>query len=249
MAVRSILISGASSGIGAAVARELARRGWHLALSARRGEALNELADELRQRYPALRVSVHVHDVTDYASSDALIEDAAKALGGLGAVFVNAGIGLGGCIGGKSFDKQRRTIDTNLLGAMAVTDAAVRHFRAHGGGQVVGTSSIAAFRGMPGNIAYSASKAALSTYLEGLRAEGWREGIRVTLLYPGFVRTPIVEGVARTPFAIEADRAARIIVRAIERQAPHAIVPRFPWILARWLMPWIPSRLLARVGF
>lgn len=249
MADRSMLISGASSGIGAAVARELARHGWSLALSARRTEVLNALANELRQQHPGLRISVHVHDVTDYASSDALIRDAAEALGGLGAVFVNAGIGLGGRIGGKSFDKQQRTIETNLLGAMAVTDAAVRHFRTQGGGQVIGTCSVAAFRGIPGNVAYSASKIGFATYLEGLRAEGWREGIRVTVLYPGFVRTPIVEGVAHTPFAIEADRAARLIVRAIERQAPRAIVPRFPWTLARWLMPLIPSRLLARAGF
>ncbi|MGB2942169.1 MAG: SDR family NAD(P)-dependent oxidoreductase, partial [Candidatus Macondimonas sp.] len=129
MATRSMLISGASSGIGAAVARELARKGWPLALSARRRDALDDLASELRQRHPGLQVSVHVHDVTDYASSDALVRDAAQALGELSAVFVNAGIGLGGRIGGKSFDKQQRTIETNLLGAMALTDAAVRHFR------------------------------------------------------------------------------------------------------------------------
>jgi len=246
--VRSMLITGASSGIGAAVARELASHGWNVALSARRGEALEVLAAELRQQHPNLSISVHVHDVTDYEASDSLIQNAVQALGGLGAVFINAGIGLGGRIGGKSFDKARRTIETNLLGAMAVTDAAVRYFRTQGGGHVVGTCSVAAFASFPGNVAYSASKAGLSTYLDGLRAEGWREGIRVTALYPGFVRTPIVDGVAHTPFAIEANQAARLIVRAIERQAPRAIIPRFPWALARWLMPLIPARLMARLG-
>ncbi|NCU00470.1 SDR family NAD(P)-dependent oxidoreductase [Candidatus Macondimonas diazotrophica] len=247
--IRTMLITGASSGIGAAVARELARQGWHLALSARRQDELEALATELRAQYPALRISVHVHDVTDYPESDALIASAAEALGGLGAVFVNAGIGLGGRIGGKTFDKQRCTIETNLLGAMAITDAAVRHFRAQGGGQVIGTCSVAAFRAMPGNVAYSVSKIGFATYLEGLRAEGWRDNIRVTVLYPGFVKTPIVEGVPRTPFAIAADRAAVLIVRAIERQTPSVIVPRWPWMLARWAMPWIPARLMARAGF
>lgn len=246
--MRTMLITGASSGIGAAVARELARQGWHLALSARRQDELEALAKDLRTQYPALRISVHVHDVTAYAKSDALIESAAEALGGLGAVFVNAGIGLGGRIGGKSFDKQQRTLETNLLGAMAVTDAAVRYFRAHGGGHVIGTCSVAAFRALPGNVAYSVSKIGFATYLEGLRAEGWRDKIRVTVLYPGFIKTSLLEGVARTPFAITADQAAVLIVRAIERQLPHAIVPRWPWTLARWIMPWIPARLLARAG-
>lgn len=246
---RSMLITGASSGIGAAVARELARRGWNLALSGRRRDELAALAAELRARHPALRVHVEVHDVTDFAASDALIAAAVAALGGLDAVFVNAGIGLGGRIGGKSFDKQRRTIDTNLLGAMAVTDAAVRHFRAQGGGHVIGTCSVAAFRAVPGNVAYSVSKIGFASYLEGLRAEAWRDRIRVTVLYPGFVKTPIVEGVARTPFAIEADHAARLIVRAIERNVARAIVPRWPWVLMRWVIPWIPARLLSRAGF
>jgi short-subunit dehydrogenase len=246
---RSMLITGASSGIGAAVARELARRGWDLALSARRGDDLEALAGALRAQYPNLRVHVEVHDVTDFAASDALIGSAAAALGGLDAVLVNAGIGLGGRIGGKSFDKQQRTIDTNLLGAMAVTDAAVRRFRAHGGGHVIGTCSVAAFRAVPGNVAYSVSKIGFASYLEGLRAEAWRDRIRVTVLYPGFVKTPIVEGVARTPFAIEADVAARLIVRAIERKVARAIVPRWPWVLMRWVMPWIPARLMARAGF
>mgnify|MGYP001393551675 CR=1 FL=1 len=246
---RSMLITGASSGIGAAVARELARHGWNLALSARRGHELETLAAELRAQYPALRVHVGGHDGTDFAASDALIASAAAALGGLEAVFVNAGIGLGGRIGGKSFDKQRRTIETNLLGAMAVTDAAVRRFRAQGGGHVIGTCSVAAFRAVPGNVAYSVSKIGFASYLEGLRAEAGRDGIRVTVLYPGFVKTPIVEGVARTPFAIEADAAARLIVRAIERKVARAIVPRWPWTLMRWVMPWIPARLMARAGF
>lgn len=247
--IRSMLIAGASSGIGAAVARELARQGWHLALSARRETELTQLAAELRQCYPAQVFSVFVHDVTHYEASDALIEAAAKDLGGLGAIFVNAGIGLGGRIGGKTFDKSRRTIETNLLGAMAITDAAVRYFRGHGGGHVIGTCSVAAFAAFSGNVAYSASKAGLAMYLEGLRAEGWREHIRVTVLYPGFVRTPIVEGVAHTPFAIDVDKAARLIVQAIEKQVPSAIIPRFPWLLARWLLPLLPSRLLARLGF
>ena len=108
---------------------------------------------------------------------------------------------------------------------------------------------MAAFRAVPGNVAYSVSKIGFASYLEGLRAEVWRERICVTVLYPGFVKTPIVEGVARTPFAIEADVAARLIVRAVERKVARAIVPRWPWTLMRWVMPWIPARLMARAGF
>lgn len=246
---KNMLITGASSGIGAAVALELAQRGWHLALVARREDELNQLAQTLRQQYPHQIFSVFVHDVTHYEASDALINAAAESLGGLGAIFVNAGIGLGGRIGGKSFDKSRRTIETNLLGAMAITDAAVRYFRNHGGGHVIGTCSVAAFAAFSGNVAYSASKAGFAMYLEGLRAEGWREKVKVTVLYPGFVRTPIVEGVAHTPFAIEVDQAARLIVHAIEKQKASAVIPRFPWLLARWLLPLLPTRLLARFGF
>lgn len=245
---RAMMLTGASSGIGKAVALEMAGRGYRLGLTARRIELLEALRDEILARYPDTLIAVRALDVNQYEDIGPVLRDLAEELSGLDIVFANAGIGLGGRIGASDFSNARRTIETNVIGAMATLDAAVAYFRERGQGHVVGTSSVAAFRGMPGNAAYSASKAALATYMDALRSENYHRNIDVTVLYPGFIDTPINDMLTSRPFLITAEKGARIIADRIEQKAKSAVVPAFPWVLARPLLKWIPTRWMAGSG-
>jgi NAD(P)-dependent dehydrogenase (short-subunit alcohol dehydrogenase family) len=138
-------------------------------------------------------------------------------------------------------------VETNLIGAITTVDAAVALFRRQGpGGQVVGISSVAGVRGLPGSAAYSASKAGLTVYLEGIRAETYREPISVTTIAPGYIDTPINEDVKSRPFLIDVNKGAKIIADLIEREVTYATVPRFPWNIARRLLRVVPTSLLIR---
>lgn len=246
---QSVWITGASSGIGRALALELAGRGYALALSARRQDALAQLAQEIRSRHPSAVALPLALDVTDPAAVAEALAAAVESLDGLDIVIANAGVGLGGKIGVHDFDNVRRTVETNILGAMATVDAAVRYFRQRGGrGHVVATSSVAAFRGLPGQAAYCASKAAVATYMDALRAELYSTDIAVTTIYPGFIDTPINDMLANRPFLISAEKGAHLIADRIQRRAPKAIVPAWPWAWLRPLMGLIPTRLLAGRG-
>jgi short-subunit dehydrogenase len=245
--VKSILITGASSGIGKALSYELANRGYGLALAARRYDELVKIRDEIKSRRPSLTVEVRPLDVTDYDSVPAAIEELAAALKGLDIVFANAGIGLGEKIGESEFDKARRTVETNLIGAMATVDAAVAYFLSVGKGHIVGTSSVAAFRGLPHSSSYSASKAGLATYLEALRAEVYRKNIDVTILYPGFIDTPLNDSLPNRPFLISAEKAAAIIARLIEKKVKSSTVPVFPWKLLVPLLKILPTGIISRL--
>lgn len=243
---QNILITGASSGIGYALALELAARGYGLALAARRVEKLAEIRKQIKDRHEGARVETRTLDVTQHERIPEIVADAGEALGGLDIVFANAGIGLGEKIGTGQFEKSRRTIETNLLGAMATVDAAVAYFRKRGRGHVVATSSVAAFRGMPRSGSYSASKAALAIYLEALRAEAHRESIDVTVIYPGYVDTPLNQMLPHRPFVIPADRAAGQIADLIARKAKAGMVPKWPWCVVGPLLRWLPTGLIAK---
>ncbi|HYW03524.1 MAG TPA: SDR family oxidoreductase [Gammaproteobacteria bacterium] len=246
---KSIMITGASSGIGRALALELARRGYALGLAARRAEALDALAGEIRQKHgERCTVETRPLDVTDYDAVPRVLGELADSLGGLDIVFANAGIGSEGRIGSGRFEEARRTIETNVIGAMATVDAATAYFLERGHGHVVATSSVAAFRGLPGSAAYSASKAALTTYMEALRAETWKRGIAVTVLHPGYIDTPINDMMASRPFLITADKGARLIADMIERRVPSATVPVWPWNVIGRVLRWLPTGLIARMG-
>jgi NAD(P)-dependent dehydrogenase (short-subunit alcohol dehydrogenase family) len=150
-------------------------------------------------------------------------------------------------VGHGRFAQARETVATNLLGAMATVDAAVAHFRSRGGGHVVGISSVAAFRGLPRSGSYSASKAGLAIYLEALRAEVYGTGIHVTVLYPGYIDTPLNAMLPRRPFVIPVERGAALIADGIERRVARATVPAFPWSLLAPLLRRLPTRLAARL--
>jgi short-subunit dehydrogenase len=242
----NILITGATSGIGQALAFELAARGYGLALTARRVEKLAEIRKQIKDRHAGVRVETRTLDVTQYERIPEVIADAGEALGGLDIVFANAGISRGEKIGTGQFEKSRRTVETNLLGAMATVDAAVAYFRKRGRGHVVATSSVTAFRGLPRLGSYSASKAALTTYLEALRAEVYRESIDVTVIYPGYVDTPLNQMQPHRPFVIPAERAAGLIADLIERKAKGGMVPKWPWCVVGPLLRWLPTSLIAK---
>ena len=244
---KSILITGASSGIGKAVAYEMAKKGYALALASRGAEALEAVRDDIQQRFSPPAMAIRNLDVTDYDEVPVAVRELASAIGGLDIVFANAGIGLGERIGRGEFDKARQTIAVNLLGAMATIDAAAAYFLKKGSGHIVGTSSVAAFRGMPRSSAYCASKAGLAIYLESLRAELYSKNIDVTVLYPGYIDTPLNNMLPKRPFLIPVEKGAGIIVRLIEKRVKSSTVPVYPWNIVGRLLKILPTGMIAKM--
>jgi cation diffusion facilitator CzcD-associated flavoprotein CzcO/short-subunit dehydrogenase len=242
------LITGASSGIGQALALELAARGYDLGLAARRLDALEQLRQEIRQRHPDRRIELRRLDVTDYDHVPTAIDELATALGGLDVVIANAGVGGSGPIGEGHAQADRAVIETNLLGAMATIDAAVALFQQQGRGQIVAISSVAAFRGLPGSASYSASKAAIATYTDALRAELYNTPIKVTTLYPGYIDTPLNEHMVRRPFLISLDKGAALIADKIERGVKTSTIPTYPWNVVSRILRILPTSQLAKMA-
>ena len=241
---RTIFLTGASAGLGEGMARAFARRGYALALAARRVDKLQTLADELRS-IGAANVTVHSLDVTDFDSVPRVIGEAAAAMGGLDIVIANSGIGIPSPVGRGAFEAARRVIDTNLTGAIATVDAAVEIFRKQGHGHIVAISSVAAVRGMPGQGAYSASKSGLTRYLEALRCEVAGTGIRVTDLAPGFIDTELNRGMPSRPFLVSAEKGTEMMAAMIEQEVGFRYVPLMPWTLIAQVLKILPARLLA----
>jgi short-subunit dehydrogenase len=241
---KRILITGASSGLGAELARQFAAAGHDLALCARRVERLEELHGEIRAAHPGGQVVVRALDVTDHEAVFTVFAELADALGGIDRVIVNAGIGKGAPIGTGRFDANRDTVLTNLVAALAQCEAALQLFRAAGAGHLVVVSSVSALRGLPrAATAYSASKAGLATLAEGIRAELFGTGIAVTTLYPGYIRSELTDRTDRTPFITDTVRGVRAMVRAIEREPATAVVPSWPWRPIGFVLRHVPLRL------
>ncbi len=182
---KSVMITGASSGIGKALAYELAKKGYSLALTARSIERLEEIREDIVKQCSAPKIVVRQLDVTDTDDVYVAVEELAEKLGGLDILVANAGVALAGNVGRGEFEKARQTIETNVIGAMATIDAATAHFLSKGSGHLVGISSVAALRGMPRNSAYCASKAGIAMYLEAVRAELYSKKIDVTVSKQG----------------------------------------------------------------
>ncbi len=243
---KSILITGASSGLGRGMAREFAARGCNLALCARRTGRLEELREELIARHD-IRVEIRALDVNDHDRVFEVFREFAEALDGLDRVIVNAGIGDGRRVGSGRFDYNRRVMETNLVAALAQCEAAVEVFREQNYGHLVVVSSMSAVRGLPKSMsAYAASKAGLSHLAEGIRAELYDTPIVVTTLLPGFVRTELNEEAGKMPFEVDEATASRAMVRAIERAPATACIPAWPWRPIGWLLKLAPLRVIAR---
>jgi NAD(P)-dependent dehydrogenase (short-subunit alcohol dehydrogenase family) len=240
---KSIFITGASSGLGEAIAVEFARRGYSIAIAARRVERLEALADRLRNEGAAAVLPVAL-DVTDFASIDAALERAVREFGRLDVVVANAGVGYSLPVGRGKFEQLRQTIDTNLTGAIATLEFALPRLRAQGGGQLVAITSVAGSRGMPFMGAYSAAKAGLHRYVQALRAEVKHEPIVVTELAPGYIDTDMNRGVKNRPFVIPLEKGGAILARMIERGVGHRFVPVWPWTILVPLVKLLPTRML-----
>jgi short-subunit dehydrogenase len=244
------LITGASSGLGAEMARQLAARGWDLALAARRLDRLEALRDEIVDR-TGRRVEVRALDVTDDDAVFATVRGFRDDLGTLDRVIVNAGLGKGAPLGTGRYDANRQTAMVNFVAALAQTEAAMEVFRAQGRGHLVMISSVTAMRGMRKTITtYAATKAGVAALAEGVRHEMLGEpdlDIRVSTIYPGYIRSEMNERVTHTPFMVDTATGVRAMVDAIEAEKAHALVPPWPWVPLGRAMRHLPLPVVRRM--
>ena len=223
-----VLITGASSGIGRALASELGRRGARLGLTARRGEELLKLSEEIeRAGGEALALPA---DVRDAEALKGVAERVRERWGRIDVLVANAGMSSTTAGTRLNAGEAGDVITINVLGVINSVAAVLPGMLERGAGHLVAISSLSSYRGMPKSSLYSASKAAVSTLFESLRVDLRRSGIDVTTIHPGFIRTPMTAGrKKKLPFLLEPEDAARRIVRAVERRARTYA---FPWQLA-----------------
>jgi len=242
---RSILITGATRGLGANLARHFAERGYRLALTGRSPDALEAMARELEQS--AAQVVVEPLDVAEFDTIEGAIRRCAERLGGLDIVVINAGVAPATPVGQGHSDRIRQVIDVNLTAAVLTAEAAVELFREQGHGQVVGITSIAGVRGMRTQGVYCATKAGFGRYLETVRCETRGQGITVTELAPGYIDTELNRMIKNRPFVVSADKGTRIMADLIERKVRFRYVPPWPWTLVAQALKWMPDSVMARM--
>jgi NAD(P)-dependent dehydrogenase (short-subunit alcohol dehydrogenase family) len=243
---RRLVITGASSGLGLALARHYLERGATVAAIARRGELLQALADEFPRQ-----VFCYALDVRDsHAVRDAANDFIAHA-GVPDIVIANAGVSIGTLTRHVEDNEVfQHVMDINVMGTVQTFQPFVEGMRAAGSGRLVGIASVAGFRGLPGAGAYSASKAALISYLESLRIELRGSGVKVVTICPGYIKTPMTDiNTYPMPFILEADEAARRMAHVIESGRSFAVVP---WQMAlvgralKLLPNWLYDALFSR---
>ena len=248
---KTILITGASSGLGEGMARLFAKLGYNLAICARRAERLESLQAELMVQYPDIRIEYRVLDVSDYDSIFAVFDTFSADFGRIDRVVVNAGIGDSRRIGKGRFDTNRRTVEINFISALAQCEAAMAIFRAQNSGHLVVISSMSAMRGLPKHLtAYGASKAGLAHLAEGIRADMLltKLPIQVSTIYPGYIRTEINTNAKPLPFEVDADTGTKAIVAAIEAEVEEACVPSLPWSIVGQAMKHLPLQIVNKVS-
>jgi NAD(P)-dependent dehydrogenase (short-subunit alcohol dehydrogenase family) len=245
-----VLVTGSSSGIGAAVARHLGRHGCRLVLFARRAAELEAVARDVEAAGGSALVVPG--DATSLEQVRAAHERIVRDAGPVEVAFLNAGIGDVTTITRFNAEQIRRLFDINVMGQVNWLDVLLPAMVARRGGTIIGTSSLARDRGLPSSGAYSASKAAVSVLLEALRVEGQAYGVRVVTFEPGFVKTPLTaKHKFKMPFLVEADDAAARLCQAV---AAGRRVVRFPLpmsIASRFgglLPPVIGDRVFAQVN-
>jgi NAD(P)-dependent dehydrogenase (short-subunit alcohol dehydrogenase family) len=243
---RHALVVGASSGIGEAIARQLAAAGARVALVARRADRLRSIADEINGDAGEERALPFAHDVTQIDEVPELFQRIARELSGLDLVVYAAGVQYR--VEFDEFDtaKDEEMLAVNLAGAVAWLNPAAERFGRLKRGTIVGIGSVAGDRGRCASPAYNTAKAGLHTFLEAIRNRVGRYGVRVVTIKPGFVDTPMTEGLPGLFWLLSADRAAEIILKKARRGTICAYVPA-RWRLVMWVIRSIPSFVFRRL--
>ncbi len=242
-AMQTAIITGASSGIGWALARRLAADGCRVGLLARRHDNLRQLADDIRAA--GGQAAFAVADVAERTQTLEAIAALRGELGPVDLLVANAGVGRPTPLAPMDVPMVEHMIRVNFFGVIYAIEGVLPEMLERGRGHLAAVSSLAAYKGFPGESGYCASKVAVNVYMEGLRIQLRRHGIAVTTICPGFVRTPMTEvNEFPMPFLMDADKAAGKIVRALRKKKK---VYNFPWPTTRLmkLTRWLPDWLLA----
>ncbi|MDX1663617.1 MAG: SDR family NAD(P)-dependent oxidoreductase [Candidatus Promineifilaceae bacterium] len=241
------IVVGASSGVGAALLKQLATDGYQVAALARREQELEATCAEANRLAGAAHVSAYVHDVTNFDDVPPLFQQIVRDLGGLDLIVYAAGIQPPVEANEYNFEKDATMVAINLIGAMAWLNEAAQRFQQVGAGHIVGISSISGDRGRSAFPAYHASKGGLSIYLESLRNRLSRRGVAVTTIKPGFVDTRLLANASKTFWVISPDEAARQIYHAVQERKQTVYVPgRWRWVSL--IISNIPSALFRRLN-
>lgn len=240
------IITGASSGIGWALAQTLAAEGCKVGLVARRREQLAALAGEIEKHGGTTAFAVA--DVAEREQTAAAIREVAARLGPVDLLIANAGVGAPTTIEPFNVGDIEKMFRVNLLGVVYSLEAVLPQMLERRRGHLAAISSLAAYKGLPGESGYTSSKAAVNVFMDGLRVQLRSKGIAVTTICPGFVKTPMTEvNEFKMPWLLTAEEAARRIVRALKRKRK---VYNFPWQmalfmkLARWAPDWLLDRMM-----
>ena len=230
--MRKVLIVGATSAIAEAVARLLAAQGDLLYLVGRRAEALEAIAADLRVR-GAARVQTEVMDANAIERHEALLDHATAALGGLDTVLIAHGTLSDQAACQQSVALTLQELHTNALSVIALLTVVANRFEAQRSGTIAVISSVAGDRGRQSNYVYGTAKAAVSTFLSGLRQRLYESGVRVVTIKPGFVDTPMTREFPKGWLWAQPERVARDIVRAVEKGKDVVYTPGF-WSVELW---------------
>ncbi|MBL4608423.1 MAG: SDR family NAD(P)-dependent oxidoreductase [Pseudomonadales bacterium] len=232
--------------MGAELARQLAKKHCKLALLARSKDKLQALQEELQSK--GAHVEIYAVDVREREALEQAIYSANERLNGLDVVFANAGVGVLKPAHQLKPHQIEAMIEVNYVGAINTLLIALPLLLEKGQGQLVGISSIASIRGLPGGALYSSTKAGLNTFLETLRVEYRRKNIEVTTVCPGFIRTPMTADIEDSiPFMLDVDKAVAIIIQGVELGKAVVGVPGWLYNLVN-LMRFLPSELYTRVA-
>lgn len=238
---RTAVITGASSGIGAAAATELARRGVSVGLLARRETALRELSERLQENAPGAVFPVQAVDATDAKGLTRALDRLWEELDGVDLFIANAGTGLlTPVLEREGEETVRQVLSVNVLGAIVALEHMKNRMLERGSGHLAGTSSLIDCRGLPARSAYCASKAAVTTYLEALATTLPSHGISVSVVRPGYVRNVRTRGTP--PMLMEPEEAARVIVRGLAQRRRTVSFPG-PTAAAMGLLGALPRPL------
>lgn len=238
---KQAIIIGASSGIGEALARHYAAQGYDVGLMARREPLLRELAAKL-----PTKSWVKVCDISHDREAAEALRALLAEMGNVDHIVINSGVF--NTNREFSYEKEAATIAVNIVGFTAMANVAYHHCKARGRGAIVGISSIIALRGIGKHPAYSASKAFVSNYLEGMRAKAFKEcpAVAIVDVRPGYVATPLIAGNDRAFWVASPEKAAMQIYDAVQARRSRVYVTR-RWVFMAWFMRMVPDFMYLRL--